>query len=34
MSDLRSGLGEAAAAAFAALGLPRDYGRVTASDRP
>ena len=34
MSELRSGLGEAAAAAFAALGLPADLGRVTASDRP
>jgi arginyl-tRNA synthetase len=34
MTDLRAALGEAAAAAFAAEGLPRDYGRVTASDRP
>jgi arginyl-tRNA synthetase len=34
MSDLRSGLSEAAAAAFAALGLPEGFGRVTASDRP
>ena len=34
MSDLRSGLSEAAAAAFAALGLPDGFGRVTASDRP
>jgi len=34
MSDLRSGLGEAAGAAFAALGLPPEMGRVTASDRP
>jgi arginyl-tRNA synthetase len=34
MSDLRSGLGEAAAAAFADLGLPAEFGRVTASDRP
>jgi arginyl-tRNA synthetase len=34
MTDLRLGLGEAAAAAFAALGLPREAGRVTASDRP
>ncbi|HEV7159448.1 MAG TPA: arginine--tRNA ligase [Caulobacteraceae bacterium] len=34
MSELRSGLGEAAGAAFAALGLPADLGRVTASDRP
>jgi arginyl-tRNA synthetase len=34
MSDLRSGLSEAAGAAFAALGLPPEFGRVTASDRP
>jgi arginyl-tRNA synthetase len=34
MSDLRSGLSEAAGAAFAALGLPASFGRVTASDRP
>ena len=34
MSDLRTGLGEAVAAAFAALGLPPELGRVTASDRP
>lgn len=34
MSDLKSALGEAAAAAFAAEGLSADYGRVTASDRP
>ncbi len=34
MSDLRSGLGEAAGAAFAALGLSADHGRVAASDRP
>ena len=34
MTDLRSGLGEAAAAAFAALGLPGEFGRITASDRP
>jgi arginyl-tRNA synthetase len=34
MRDLRSGLSEAAAAAFAALGLPREFGRVTPSDRP
>jgi arginyl-tRNA synthetase len=34
MNDLRSALSEAAAAAFAALGLPAAYGRVTASDRP
>ncbi|MGH7024115.1 MAG: arginine--tRNA ligase [Caulobacteraceae bacterium] len=34
MSDLRGALGEAAAAAFAALGLPEKFGRVTVSDRP
>ena len=34
MSDLRSGLSEAAGAAFAALGLPENLGRVTVSDRP
>ena len=34
MTDLRSGLGEAMAAAFAALGLGPGFGRVTASDRP
>jgi len=34
MTDLRSGLSEAAIAAFAALGLPGEFGRVTASDRP
>jgi arginyl-tRNA synthetase len=34
MSDLRAALGEAAAAAFASLGLPQDLGRVTPSDRP
>ncbi len=34
MSDLRSGLSEAAGAAFLALGLDGAYGRVTASDRP
>ncbi|MGA2953078.1 MAG: arginine--tRNA ligase [Caulobacteraceae bacterium] len=34
MSDLRSALSEAAAAAFAALGLPADLGRVTPADRP
>ncbi|HEX7760192.1 MAG TPA: arginine--tRNA ligase [Caulobacteraceae bacterium] len=34
MSDLKSGLGEAAGAAFASLGLSADHGRVTASDRP
>jgi arginyl-tRNA synthetase len=34
MSDLKSGLGEAAGAAFAGLGLDPAYGRVTLSDRP
>lgn len=34
MSDLKKGLGEAVAAAFAGLGLPAELGRVTASDRP
>jgi arginyl-tRNA synthetase len=34
MKDLRGSLSEAAAAAFAALGLEGDFGRVTASDRP
>ena len=34
MSDLKSALGEAAAAAFAAEGLPAEYGRVVPSDRP
>ena len=34
MSDLKKGLGEAVEAAFAALGLPAELGRVTASDRP
>ncbi|HEV2530280.1 arginine--tRNA ligase [Phenylobacterium sp.] len=34
MSDLKKGLGEAVAAAFAQLGLPPELGRVTASDRP
>ena len=34
MSDLRSVLGEAVAAAFAGLGLPAEFGRVTSSDRP
>jgi arginyl-tRNA synthetase len=34
MSDLKTALGEAAAAAFASLGLPEELGRVTASDRP
>ena len=34
MTDLRSGLSEAAGAAFAALGLAPELGRVTPSDRP
>jgi len=34
MTDLRSRLSEAAVAAFAALGLSGEFGRVTASDRP
>ncbi|MGA0602388.1 arginine--tRNA ligase [Caulobacter sp. KR2-114] len=34
MSDLKSGLSEAAGAAFASLGLPAEHGRVTVSDRP
>lgn len=34
MSDLKRGLGEAVAAAFAAAGLPAELGRVTPSDRP
>jgi len=34
MKDLRSGLSEAAGAAFAALGLAPELGRVTPSDRP
>jgi arginyl-tRNA synthetase len=34
MSDLKRALSEAAAAAFAAAGLPAQLGRVTASDRP
>ena len=34
MSDLKSILSEAVAAAFAEEGLPADLGRVTASDRP
>lgn len=34
MSDLKTVLSEAAAAAFAGLGLPAELGRVTASDRP
>ena len=34
MTDLRSALSEAVGAAFADLGLDRDLGRVTPSDRP
>ncbi|WP_068876130.1 MULTISPECIES: arginine--tRNA ligase [unclassified Phenylobacterium] len=34
MSDLKSALGEAVAAAFAAIGAPAELGRVTPSDRP
>ncbi|HLZ73866.1 arginine--tRNA ligase [Phenylobacterium sp.] len=34
MSDLKGELSEAVAAAFAQAGLPRELGRVTASDRP
>src|SRR5690349_7323235 len=34
MSDLKSALGEAVAAAFAGEGLPVELARVTASDRP
>jgi arginyl-tRNA synthetase len=34
MSDLKSALGEAVEAAFAAEGLPADLARVTPSDRP
>ncbi|WP_395673379.1 arginine--tRNA ligase [Phenylobacterium sp.] len=34
MSDLKTGLSEAVAAAFARLGLPTDLARVTPSDRP
>ena len=34
MSDLKRGLGEAVAAAFAAAGLPAELGRVTPFDRP
>ena len=34
MTDLKRTLGEAAAAAFAELGIPRELGRVTPSDRP
>ena len=34
MSDLKTRLGEAVSAAFAAEGLPPELGRVSASDRP
>jgi len=34
MSDLKRGLGEAVATAFATVGLPPELGRVTPSDRP
>jgi arginyl-tRNA synthetase len=34
MSDLKRGLGQAVAAAFARAGLPAELGRVTPSDRP
>ena len=34
MTDLRRALGEAVASAFESAGLPADFGRVTASDRP
>jgi arginyl-tRNA synthetase len=34
MRDLRSALSEAAGVAFADLGLPAEFGRVTPSDRP
>ena len=34
MSDLKSGLGEAVGAAFAAAGMAKELGRVTVSDRP
>jgi arginyl-tRNA synthetase len=34
MTDLRRGLTEAVEAAFVAVGLPAELGRVTASDRP
>jgi arginyl-tRNA synthetase len=34
MTDLKRALGEAVAGAFAAIGLPTEFGRVTASDRP
>jgi arginyl-tRNA synthetase len=34
MTNLRADLGEAVSAAFAAIGLPAEWGRVAASDRP
>jgi len=34
MSDLKRGLSEAVGAAFAAVGLPAELGRVSVSDRP
>jgi arginyl-tRNA synthetase len=34
MNDLKSDLGEAVRAAFAAAGMPAELGRVTVSDRP
>ena len=34
MSDLKSVLGEAVGAAFAAGGMAKELGRVTVSDRP
>jgi len=34
MTDLKRALSEAAATAFAAAGLPAEFGRITASDRP
>ena len=34
MTDLKTTLGEAAAAAFAEMGIPPQLGRVTPSDRP
>ena len=34
MSDLKRGLSESVAAAFVSAGLPAEFGRVTASDRP
>jgi arginyl-tRNA synthetase len=34
MTDLKRALSEAVAGAFASIGLPAEFGRVTASDRP